>query len=366
MPTHRTRHVLNGLAGLAGAAGIVAAAVPAATAIPAGESAPRAAPGSSVTTDTALRYVGAGAAANKVTVSGFGPDRFLVTDVLPINAGPGCATQAVPAGLFGVVCRAPVNAEGEFVRFFVDLGAGSDSVTNLAPASMSVKGGDGNDTMTGGPLDDDFSDTAGANSIRGRSGEDLIDTSSSLDTAPDLLEGGRGDDDLFAGRSADQLLGGGGDDDMQGGLGADKIDGGAGRDHASYTDSDHGSVRLSVSLDDVANDGQLPLGGVSEGDDVTATVEDVTGNGGPDILLGNDSDNRLVGLGGNDFIEGLDGEDELEGDSGVDSLFSNTWKVALADGDVDLLDGGTDAPDTCRVSTSDGDVHAGCEVVDVT
>ena len=64
MPTHRTRHVLYGLAGLAGAAGIVAAAVPAATAIPAGESAPRAAPGSSVTTDTALRYVGAGAAAH--------------------------------------------------------------------------------------------------------------------------------------------------------------------------------------------------------------------------------------------------------------------------------------------------------------
>jgi len=366
MPSFRTRNVLTGLAGLAGTAGIIATGLPASAATPAVDVAAQAAPGSTVKTDTAIRFVGSGAAANKVTVSGFGPRQFLLTDVLPIQAGTGCAAQAVPAGLFGVVCRAPVNAEGEFLRFFVDLGAGSDSVTDLAPASMSAKGGDGNDVMTGGSLDDDFSDTAGANSIRGRSGDDLIDTSGSIDQLSDTLDGGRGDDDLFAGPSRDRLIGGGDDDGMQGGLGADEIDGGSGRDHASYTDSAHGSVRLSVSLDGVANDGQLPLGGTTEGDNVLTTVEDVTGNGGPDLLFGSNADNRLVGLGGDDFIEGLDGEDELEGDSGADRLFSNTFRSALSDGDVDLLKGGTDAPDECRISTFDKDVAEECEIVDVT
>jgi hypothetical protein len=367
MPTLRSRQVLTGLVGLAGTAGIIATAFPANAAGPGVAVAAQAAAGSTVKTDTAIRFAGLGAAANKVTVSGFGPDRFLLTDSLPIQAGPGCAPQTVPAGLFGVVCRAPVSTEGEFLRFFVDLGAGSDSVTNLAPASMSAKGGEGDDVMTGGSLDDDFFDTAGANTVRGRSGDDLIDTSSSVDLLADTLDGGRGDDDLFAGPSKDRLVGAGGEDGMQGGLGADEIDGGPGsHDHASYTDSAHGSVRLSVSLDGVANDGQLPLGGTTEGDNVLTTVEDVTGNGGPDLLFGSNADNRLVGLGGNDFIEGLDGEDELEGDSGADSLFSNTWKVALSDGDVDVLDGGTDAPDECRVSTPDKDIAEGCEIVDVT
>lgn len=366
MPNLRTRQVLTGLAGLAGTAGIIAPALPAHAAVPAADAAARAAAGSTVKSDTAIRFAGLGAAANKVTVSGFGPGRFLLTDTLPIQAGPGCAPQAVPAGLFGVACRAPVNAEGEFLRFFVDLGAGSDTVTNLAPASMSAKGGTGNDVMTGGSLDDDFSDSAGANTIRGRSGDDLVDTSGSADLLADTLDGGRGDDDLFAGPSKDKLTGAGGDDGMQGGLGADEIDGGPGRDHASYTDSAHGSVRLSVSLNGLPDDGQLPLGGTTEGDNVLTTVEDVTGNGGPDLLFGSAADNRLVGLGGNDFIEGLDGEDELEGDSGADSLFSNTWRVALSDGDVDVLDGGTDAPDECRVSTVDKDVAEGCEIVDVT
>lgn len=366
MLTLRTRQVLTGLAGLASAAGIITAAMPAQAAPLGSAAAVQAAPGSTVTSDTAIRYVGQGAAANTVTVSGFGPDRFLLTDTLPIQAGPGCAAQSVPAGLFGVVCRAPVNAEGEFLRFFVDLAAGNDSVTNLAPAPMSAKGGAGDDVLTGGSLDDDFTDTAGANTIRGRSGDDLVDTSSSADLLSDTLDGGRGDDDLFAGLSKDTLVGGSGDDGMQGGLGADVIDGGSGRDHASYTDSAHGSVRLSVSLDGVANDGQLPLGGTSEGDNVLTTVEDVTGNGGPDLLFGSNADNRLVGLGGNDFIEGRDGEDELEGDSGADSLFSNTWKTALSDGDVDVLNGGPDAPDECRISTIDGDIAQECEIVDVT
>jgi Ca2+-binding RTX toxin-like protein len=363
--TLRTHHVLTGLAGLAGTAGIIAGAVPANAAGPV-HAAVGAAAGSAATTDTAIRLTGLGAAANNVTISGFGPDRFLLTDTLPIQAGPGCAAQTVPAGLFGVICRAPVSSEGEFLRFFVDLGAGNDAVTNLAPASMSAQGGPGDDVMTGGALADDFSDSAGANTLRGRSGDDLLDTSGSADTLADTLDGGRGDDDLFAGLSKDKLLGGSGDDDMQGGLGPDVMDGGSGHDHASYTDSAHGSVRLSVSLDGVANDGQLPLGGTSEGDNVLATIEDITGNGGNDLLFGSNADNRLVGLGGDDFIEGLDGEDELEGDSGADSLFSNTWKVALSDGDVDRLDGGTDAPDLCRISTLDKDVTDGCEIVDVT
>jgi Ca2+-binding RTX toxin-like protein len=69
---------------------------------------------------------------------------------------------------------------------------------------------------------------------------------------------------MIAGPSRDWLVAGAGDDDMHGGHGADVIHGGSGRDHVSYTDSTLGSVRLSVTLDGVADDGHLPLGGTSE------------------------------------------------------------------------------------------------------
>lgn len=331
-----------------------------------------AAPGSTVavTGNTGLkvlRYTGLGTAANTVTVSGFGPTQFLLTDTLPIQVGAGCAPQTVPAGLFGVACTAPVDSEGEFASLTVDLGAGRDSVTNLAPARMSAFGGAGDDAMTGGPLNDSFFDTAGANTIRGRSGDDLMNTDSSTDTLTDVLEGGRGDDALFAGPSKDELIGGSGDDVMQGGLGADLFDGGSGRDHVSYTDSAHASARVFVSLDGTANDGQFPPNGTSEGDNVFQSVEDITGNSGADQLVGNDSNNRLVGLGGDDFLEGGEGKDDLQGGSGVDGLFGKEFLGAgLIDGEVDSLDGGADAPDRCSASVVDGDLTTGCEIVDNT
>jgi hypothetical protein len=67
MPTLRARQVLTGLAGLAGTA------FPANAAGPVVDVAVQAAAGSTVKTHTAIRFVGLGAAANKVTVSGFGP-----------------------------------------------------------------------------------------------------------------------------------------------------------------------------------------------------------------------------------------------------------------------------------------------------
>lgn len=362
-PTHK-RAVLAGLATLASAGSLALSLAPAnATGLPGAE---RAAAGGTVKVDTNIRFAGLGTAANTLTISGFGPDRFLLTDRTPIKVGTGCTIQTVGGGLFGAVCRAPVNDEGEFQRVLVDLGAGNDTVTQHAPASLHAQGGDGDDTIVGGSLDDDLFDRAGANTLRGRSGDDYLDTSISDDVLKDVLDGGRGDDQLFAGPSSDSLVGATGDDDMQGGLGADTFDGGSGRDHVSYTDSAHGGKRNFVTFDGVANDGDSPLSGTKEGDNVLDTVEDATGNSGTDFFFGDDDDNHFVGLGGNDFLEGGDGEDRLEGMSGADQIFGDQFLGSIHDGDVDVLDGGTDATDTCRASTIDPDQTLACEVVDNT
>lgn len=66
-----------------------------------------------------------------------------------------------------------------------------------------------------------------------------------------------------------------------------------------------------------------------------AVIENASGSGGNDILIGNEVANRLTGNGGNDALFGGAGDDELFGGAGIDALFGGTG--------VDILDGGTGA-----------------------
>src|SRR5213075_876325 len=102
----------------------------------------------------------------------------------------------------------------------VDANAGNDRVVtsgNLV-IPVTISGGAGNDTMTGG------------------NGNDSID-------------GGAGDDYMF---------GRGGDDRLHGGAGSDMMLGGKGFDTADYASRD---FAVSVSLDNLPNDGQRQAGG---------------------------------------------------------------------------------------------------------
>ena len=148
--------------------------------------------------------------------------------------------------------------------------AGDDSIvgtgyySNPRGASDVVLGGDGNDTLRGAAslygeggddsiwLDSGFADggdgadsiriinVAGANTVFGGAGDDVIDGASYYMTqvASNLFSGGDGNDRLNGGHGADTLLGGAGDDflrDAAGGMGGEIAgpgyqDGGAGND----------------------------------------------------------------------------------------------------------------------------------------
>src|SRR5262249_32329191 len=99
-----------------------------------------------------------------------------------------------------------------------------------------------------------------------------------------------------------------GNDNLAGSTGPDTFIGGAGEDAVNY--DDHGFDGVDVSLDGVANDG-----GDEDGfaDLIASDVEDVSGTGGNDTIVGNDGPNRISGRGGLDRIFGLGGNDFLRG-----------------------------------------------------
>jgi Ca2+-binding RTX toxin-like protein len=116
----------------------------------------------------------------------------------------------------------------------------------------------------------------------------------------DFLDGGDGDDTFFAAASAD------GADVYLGGLGTDLVDYTARTANLSLT------IAPSTAPD--ANDGAT-----GENDDLTSSVENLTGGSGSDVLKGSTSSNVLRGGAGNDVLYGGPGGAACASD--VDQLF---------------------------------------------
>lgn len=191
---------------------------------------------------------------------------------------------------------APDPPADPVTRTSVVLVDGNDSFsTSVDVFGNFVMGNEGNDTLSGGPDED---------TIVGDSGDDVLD-------------GGGGDDGVNGGFGNDTLRGGDGDDFLDdGGFGTvtggvDTLDGGNGEDSAFYSRE----LPLFISLNGVADDGFA-----GEGDNLTETMENVTGGDKNDTLTGNDSQNDLDGADGADVIFGLGGPDDVIGRSGDDSL----------------------------------------------
>jgi Ca2+-binding RTX toxin-like protein len=234
------------------------------------------------------------------------------------------------------------------LSYTFNLGAGDDSATVGAVANGGAlsTGGDGNDELHGGPLGDVLDGGPGNDVVDGGDGNDELHGGDGVDTmdggaGADALMGGAGDDNEHGGEDndtldggaapgcvesggGDQLSGDGGDDALCGGAGPssgndnDAISGGAGEDTVYYVRS----ANVSVSLDNVANDGEA-----GEADSVGSDIEDVTSGSGNDSLTGNDGRNVLDGGPGGDTLSGLGGDDVLN-DSGGDKA-------------ADRLDGGS-------------------------
>jgi hypothetical protein len=82
-------------------------------------------------------------------------------------------------------------------------------------------------------------------------------------------------------------------------------------------------------------------------------IENATGGGGNDTLIGNGAANRLIGNGGNDRLVGAAGNDNLVGGAGVDRLLAGPGDDRLAwQGSDTLVDGGPGYSDVLKLSGS--------------
>jgi Ca2+-binding RTX toxin-like protein len=258
-------------------------------------------------------FTSTSATANDVTVSS--ASGYLVSDPNEtVTAGTGCSQTTANS----VTCTS-----GFINSIRLNLADGDDTTTVTANQNVEVYGGQGNDTLNGGP-------------------------------------------------QGDQLYGEDGDDTLTGGTGPDLMDGGNGFDKVSYA-SRTNPVR--VDLDGGWDDGEggSPLSG--EFDNVLPTVEDVTGGSGNDVFVGSAGantfhggdgadtidggagDDTLYGDGGNDVIDGRTGTDAVDGGAGADSLTSRDSGV------VDHVVCGLDTDSL--VADREDDVAPGCETVDL-
>lgn len=159
-----------------------------------------------------------------------------------------------------------------------------------------------------------------------------------------ILNGGKGNDRLSAGRGNDQLNGQGGDDYLFGGDGKDTLDGGSegddmfgggGRDTINYSARTN---PLTIGLGTLPDDGEA-----GEGDNCRSDNEVVLGGSGSDVMSTNGSrpvnfygfagNDTLIGGAAGDFLVGGDGNDSLVGNAGADTFDAQ-------DGARDTLNGG--------------------------
>lgn len=247
-----------------------------------------------------------------------------------------------------------VTTPGNTVEnFAVNAGAGDDKVSGAGSTAtgaafgtaLSLNGGAGNDTLTGGNGADTFVGGAGNDGIAGGSGADTADYSGSESgvnvnlTAGTASDGEGGNDTLAsiqtvlgssfhdtlhgAAAGSDSLLGEGGNDTLVSGGANDVMSGNTGVNTVSYVDA---GAAVTVNL--AAGTGT----GTGSGADTLATIQRIIGSAFSDTLSGDSETNRITGLAGNDtesgglgndtFFMGAapDGSDVISGGAGVDTV----------------------------------------------
>lgn len=150
-------------------------------------------------------------------------------------------------------------------------GSGNDTIVNNTLFKDTIKGGNGNDSITGSDKGSKLFGEAGNDTLFGRGGDDTLDGGAGNDN----IDGGIGDDDLFGQAGNDTLTGGLGDDFLVPSSGANIV----------FSNPDHDLVVGSGTT--IRTDPTDPLtGGVDPGPTLpgggggsgnTATADDTTG-----------------------------------------------------------------------------------------
>lgn len=174
----------------------------------------------------------------------------------------------------------------------------------------------------------------GVDIIHSYGGGDLIDGGAENDEiyGAKILIGGEGNDTLVASDRTVLLDGGIGNDELHPSSTSEFVMGGTGIDTVVYDMSASVQVdlRLVTQLGEMYDRYGRGTGNYAAGD-VLSSIENVTGSGFGDTLIGDDRDNvidggggyggdTLIGGGGNDVLLGRAGNDTLEGGTGADRL----------------------------------------------
>ncbi len=257
--------------------------------------------------------------------------------------------------LYGGAGRDTVSYANDKTGVNVNLQTGAASGGEAASDQLfdieDAIGGDGNDTFV---ADDDGSYIRGGignDTLTGSTGIDVLDGGDNDDT----LNGNEGNDQLLGRAGTDSLYGGAGDDELDGGTGADIIDGGDGNDTVLF-DNELAAVTVNLSTNTAVSNNVTDtlvsieiVSGSNFDDDLTGNSDAnrLYGRGGADIIRGDasestGSDDQLYGGSGNDTVYGNAGNDEIEGNADDDKLFGGLGDDTLDGGaGNDELDGGS-------------------------
>ena len=244
----------------------------------------------------------------------------------------------------------------------LDGGAGNDFISVGGGVALA-DGGAGNDEIYGGTgTQQTLLGNAGNDTIYGKNTAIVMDENDepSLDDNENvsvILDGGAGNDVMYAGTGGglmlgdagnDKLYGDAGSDTLYGGAGADTLDGGAGADvlygYMVYSTEDMTEKEAKAATTAETKDGADVI-------NAGAGNDTVYGGYGNDKLYGDAGNDTLYGGMGNDTIEGGDGNDEIYGYEAYEETDEDAAKLAAKDGaDVlkagageDTLDGGAGA-----------------------
>jgi Ca2+-binding RTX toxin-like protein len=239
--------------------------------------------------------------------------------------------------------------------------SGHDTLNSGLFTSISLYGGDGNDTLVAKDSDVTIDGGAGTDTVQfaasvsgGHADGWLVDvenivitrkTKGSYDFSDQFeklnITGGSGDDTIYGGSGIDTIRGCAGNDKLYVQVTDQLIDGGAGVDTAVF-DNDVASDDLDnaklISVEKIVIEGtaagSYDFSGQTEALDITASSngDAITGGTGADTISGGAGSDTLVGGKGNDVLEGAE-NDLLDGGDGVDTAsFAGTVASAnLAD-----------------------------------
>ena len=193
----------------------------------------------------------------------------------------------------------------------VEVGRGDDSVSATGIRYKTLmRGGNGNDQLTGGKNgdklygehgDDSLIGGGGADRLFGQVGNDFL----SGESGKDIIQGGAGDDTIQGDEGADKLLGGSGNDTIVGGFGQDKLWGNSGSDSFKYSavdDSPVGATFRDKIFDFSSGSDLIDLSSIDANESTAGNQSfSFQGMGG---LLGTAQELRFQHLGANTLISG--------------------------------------------------------------